>query len=536
MPGKNRSSAARARRGNLSVIKTLTLATTSVLIVSRASADSFTYVGPTSGGNADWNNSSNWTDGTHGGIPGSSVYADSATINAEGYISPQVTLDYSPYLGSLSIGGGTFGGGTVTQNTATTLTNVGLTEIGSGGNYDISAGVADFNGGLIVGAFIGGTGNFLQTGGAVGVGAGLAIGTSTVTSGNYTLNSGTLTVSGQSTEFYPAVASIGFDGGPIYSTATFSQNGGTFNALVIKVSTSGTLNLTAGTINAQNPYYANGGNPEQITGTFEQTGGLNSITGNLDLASQFAYDGTYSLSSSGALSASGNILIGDAGTGTFTQSGGTSSSGGDEIVGATGLGTLNISAGTHTVGTSAAPANLHLAQSANSYGALNVSGGTLQVYGSQYIGESSSAAVTVSGGVLIDGGPSNGSNIYIGYNQNTTATFTISATGSVQDYGTEVAGTAGVGTITQSGGVNTLLASAYGANLSLGSQSTATGFYNLNKRQSPGNHRRGRHRNLWWRRVLSAGRHKHDLRQPRHRLLRQLSGILFHHPRFARLL
>ena len=69
------------------------------------------------------------------------------------------------------------------------------------------------------------------------------------------------------------------------------------------------------------------------TGIFTQSGGTNTLAGNLCLGCSAGSSGTYVLSGSGLLSTQQNEYLGYAGSGTFTQSGGTHAVGGNFYLG-----------------------------------------------------------------------------------------------------------------------------------------------------------------------------------------------------------
>ena len=104
----------------------------------------------------------------------------------------------------------------------------------------------------------------------------------------------------------------------------------------------GTYNLLDGTVNAPNVDIGNGG-----TGTFDQSGGIDTVASAVYIAGGASSSGTYHLSG-GRLNSS-VIWVGSAGTGTFNQSGGE-----------------NVLAG-----------NLHISSSQNSVGTYNLSDGSL---------------------------------------------------------------------------------------------------------------------------------------------------------------
>ena len=113
-------------------------------------------------------------------------------------------------------------------------------------------------------------------------------------------------------------------------TGTFTQTGGTNTitgegengtlSLGNSLGASGTYNLGGGTgsplLSAQTEYIGNFG-----SGAFNQTGGTHAVGGDLYLGLQIGSSGAYNLSG-GSLSAT-NQYIGGYGSGAFTQSGGT---------------------------------------------------------------------------------------------------------------------------------------------------------------------------------------------------------------------
>jgi autotransporter-associated beta strand protein len=171
-----------------------------------------------------------------------------------------------------------------------------------------------------------GTGAFTQTGG---------INTFSFSSGPYYAqylgynfgSTGTYNLSGTG-QLSAAAEYIGYSG-----TGTFTQTGGTntipFTSAIpdpglhlgYKPNSTGTYNLSdTGYLSAKSETIGDLG-----TGTFNQTGGTNSITGSLTLGSGSLSSGTYFLSGTGILSCNVNEYIGKNGPGTFYQSGGTNS-------------------------------------------------------------------------------------------------------------------------------------------------------------------------------------------------------------------
>jgi hypothetical protein len=289
------------------------------------------------------------------------------------------------------------------------------------GSYSMSGGTLAVTYGETLGLL--GTGTFNQSGGVASNG-GLSLGGLVAGStGAYTLsNTGSLTVNGS--------VSVGDTNG---ATGTLAINGGSLSiSNAIYIYAGGTVNQTAGTFSAA---------------AITQSGGVVSVPG-LDVASSFAAEGnsanagSYTLSGTGSLTVNGTENVGNAvgafpgtvyGSGTFNQSGGsqhitgfltvgadfgsisgtyllsagTLSVDGDVYVGSNfGSGTFNQSGGFETVGSVASPSALFLTFTIGSVGNYFLSAGTLTVNGNEYIGGSGVGTFAQSGGVNIVGSAS----------------------------------------------------------------------------------------------------------------------------------
>lgn len=157
-------------------------------------------------------------------------------------------------------------------------------------------------------------------------------------------------------------------------TGVFTQNGGTnlvkSNLYVGESNgSSGTYVLSAGnlSITSVNITYQAIGDAGQ--GTFTQTGGTFSSSAEIFIGGTATGNGRYSLSATGVLSAGYDVTVGYGGTGVFNQSGGTASVGGI----------------------------LYVARNAGSVGTYNLSGGNLTVANEQ-IGPGGTAVFTQNGG------------------------------------------------------------------------------------------------------------------------------------------
>ena len=194
--------------------------------------------------------------------------------------------------------------------TPTTLT-VGSDE-GSSGVYNLGAGRLTSETQYIGNA---GTGEFTQSAplNSYNTTGYLGVGENSTGVGTYTMQGGWL---------FAGSEIIG-----VYGTGTFTHWGGLNDV---------TGNLTLGNFASSNGTYAMngmfGGNPELRansefvggygTGSFEQFGGTNTVAGGLSIGLGSTASGTYVLDGWGTLSAA-DIVVGYAGTGTFTQHSGS---------------------------------------------------------------------------------------------------------------------------------------------------------------------------------------------------------------------
>ena len=203
-----------------------------------------------------------------------------------------------------------------------------------------------------------GTGSFTQSGGTNTVSGTLYLGYSPGSSGSYILGGGSLSLPGGPTVY------VGCGG-----TGTFTQSGGTAaGPFALSIGGSGTYNLSAGSLSALFQYVGVG---RLGTGTFTQTGGTNALFC-LVLAEVPNVGGSYNLSA-GSLSA-GSQLVGDHGMGIFTQSGGINT-----VSGNLWLGYYSGSSGTYNLNDGVLVASA--ISGGSGAAAFNFSGGTLQAAG-----------------------------------------------------------------------------------------------------------------------------------------------------------
>ena len=400
------------RRGHASLLfLACTAAAAAAVMVApnpaKAATQTFTYPG---GGL--WNIYGNWDDG-FGPVP---VNGDDAVIGING----SVTFNFSyasPGLNSLTLdsSGGT---ATLDQGTGTAMITAGSETIGGsgGGYYDQTGGSNSALSFVIIGDNFGGVGLYAISDGTFNSSSQIFVGNS----GN-----GTLDVSGAG-----AVSASGLDVGNANGSNSIAQAAQNTNNVVYNVNISGASLSTSGS-----QYVGFGG-----FGAVNQTGGSNTITSNIY---NNLYIG-YSLTGLGLYNISG---------GTFSNS-----SGGYIEVGDLGNGTLDIS-GTGTVDTSGLSVGIAdggnaMAQASQVSAApvynVNISGGSLNISGYQFIGLAGFGAVSQTGGnsattldanigdkstgvgiYSISGGAfSTGGYLFIGAFGN--GTFNISGTGTVR--------------------------------------------------------------------------------------------------------
>jgi T5SS/PEP-CTERM-associated repeat protein len=160
-----------------------------------------------------------------------------------------------------------------------------------------------------------GTGSFTQTGGTVNVaGQGLYVGYNEGSVGHYNMQGGFIENSFQVIGFQNSMANG--------DVADFNQSGGNNNASLILGSNAGSvgtyeLSGSSSTINSSGEIIGDNG-----TGTFTQTGGSNSVSGEIDLGDLNGASGTYTMSNGAQLSATTlNVAPAVGGKGAMTIDG-----------------------------------------------------------------------------------------------------------------------------------------------------------------------------------------------------------------------
>ena len=377
-----------------------------------------------------------------------------------------------------------------------THTVAGTLEVGShgSGTYNLIAGNLN-SGSTIVGNF--GTGTFNQgitdDGGTFTTGN-LYLGVNSFGDNQYNLGNGNLTVSGftviggKAGGVYDPVNEEWTDA---YGIGTFNQFGGSFNTgglfLGDTFGSTGTYNLNDGNLNVNSQWAvigANGG-----TGVFNQSGGAFTTSG---LGVGGSGVGTYNLSN-GALAVNGNMYVGDWAQGTFNQTGGTATVSGNlilasnggttgtynlsgdpatstlntnfTIVGQAGIGTFNQTGGKHTVAS-----DLNLGQLENSQGNYDLSGtGVVNVGRNLYVGLEGTGVFTQSGTSQVN--VTEG--VVLSANTNGTGVGTYNLQGGSLTSGYTNVGAQGTGTFTQTGGIHST------SNLLVGDSAYGPGSYSL---------------------------------------------------------
>jgi hypothetical protein len=380
--------------------------------------------------------------------------------------------------GSLTVNGNTIvgdgGSGTFTQSDTTTNTITGALVLGYNGG---ATGHYNLGGSGNLSAFAevvgyAGTGDFDQTGGTNTVGpadggtcqifslfketivngtlvtysvddGALYVGSDAGGTGTYDLAGGTLTAgtidveNGSAFNIQDAAAVANFNyfnledsstvtarfdehiGTTANPVSTFTQQGdGSSNsiggALFVgdtATGATGTYDLEGGTVVVGGDLYVG----DSADGTFNQSGGGNTITGDLEIG--VGATGTYKLGA-GAVKVGGDLYVGDGANGTFNQSGGGSNTiTGDLEIGVGATGTYDLGAGTVKVGgnlyvgdgadgtfnqsgttTNQIGGDLEIGVNAGATGTYDLGAGTVKVGGDLYVGDGGTGNLTIGGG------------------------------------------------------------------------------------------------------------------------------------------
>jgi hypothetical protein len=332
-------------------------------------------------------------------------------------------------------------------------------------------------------------GTFEQNGGTINVVGFLIVGETRDATGFFRLTSGSLNVTGEE--------DVGYDG-----PGTFIQSGGTHI-----ITASNSLGLALGEFSGSAGSYFLSGNDSTLivngeesigargAGTFVQSGGSHLITGSLLIGNAGIGGGTLQLSGGSLSVASGMIVGGVIGFGHVVQTGGAVAVG-------TGSGSANAdlvlgntsSFGGYTLSDSAGPATLavygnevlgaptvsgggggHITQTGGLHtvtgsividrGLFSLDGGTLNVGGSELLGQNGSGEFVQTGGLNTAVG------LTLANLNGSTGTFTLSG-GTLRVTGGEMVGDNGTATFAQTGGVHTIgLSGDLNGNITLGHSS-----------------------------------------------------------------
>jgi hypothetical protein len=368
------------------------------------------------------------------------------------------TPSYNLSGGSLTVLGNTFVGSSIALAVNATFNQLAGTHAvnqnlylgdraADVGQYNLSGGTLSVIGNTYVGS--NGTGIFTQNGGTHVIWDsypnGVFLGYTNTASGIYNLTAGALTL--PNAEMY-----VGYYGKGIYDQSGGSASARYFTTGYYAPGGSGTANLSGGTLDVSRGTYVGYGG----IGVFNQTGGTHTTDalyiGSLaNGGTNTPGTGSYSLSNAASvLHVTTDEVVGDAGFGTFTQTGGL-----------------------HTAGT------LIVGNAANSTGHFNLSAATgpstLAVAGDEYVGiDSVAASFTQSGGTHTIGSGTNARSLYLGYGSAGSGLFTLSG-GSLSTTANQYIGFSGFGTYNQSGGTNEVNGTGTPAGLFFGYNAASAG-------------------------------------------------------------
>ena len=403
-------------------------ASASALLISLApvKAVNFTWTAGTS----NWATAANWTGGVPGGGNGNFAF-----INNGGTVNITSTTNS---IQDVFVGSGAGAVGHVNQ-TAGNHANTGWAFIGVNGGtgtWDLSGSTNMSTGRIYLGgrrdAAGGGTGTMtMNSTGTVTASSDFSVGTrggnGTLNVNNGNVNASGWLIIGETVNGTGGSTGVVNQTGGIVTQAATDANGrlwlGSNEGGSAGGSSSGTYNLSGGTLNARNVWIG-----KDYIGIFNQTGGTANIVAGADdtrIGANTGSTGTYTLSA-GTLNKTGNFQVGASGTGTMNVTGGTMNSTGWLSVGrfAGGTGTMTVSsgsvnhtdnttsmiigeAGTGTLtvsGTGAVNVNstqgLRIGHTATANGTINLNGGTIAANFIQKTDAGSTAKINLDGGTL----------------------------------------------------------------------------------------------------------------------------------------
>ena len=447
------------------------LVTAIVISFGLSAANAADWTGGTS---TDWNTATNWSGGLvptgENAIINNGGSGNIATISADLSVTPNdidvrngSRLDHTAGIAGTNGGAWMFVG----QDNAAGTDNLANTGSAGAGITGFAQGSGSLNatGNLLVGAFGDNrTGTVrVNTSGTLAVSNELFIGDSQNSTGNFLLESGTVTVNNKIfVGNNKAIGALTMSGGTLtktggdetfvgrdQGTGTITQSGGTLTLnhnlyvgqssgstgtynissgailnvgrdfVIGRESGNGTLNMTGGTITKTgDEKFIVGHN--NATGTVVQSGGMITANNELYIGNENASaSGTYTLSGTGALNVSNEVVVGrESGTGVLNVNGGTltTSGNGNMYIGRrNGTGTLNQTAGTISVNREFGVGSRD--DNKIGTGTYNLSGtGAITVANNIFIGkeQGSSGTMTMTGGTM-----TGNDKLIIGHNQAT---------------------------------------------------------------------------------------------------------------------
>ena|GEM_PF-2442661 len=382
-----------------------------------------------------------------------------------------LTADAISNAGFINLNGPTVTG---LQTPSSNSLTAGSLQISAGGLLTQTGSSATISGDTSIGGPVG----------ASGAGS-LTISGGTFTSFGNFLDSGLVSVSGSGTL---DAANL-----QVFGTGTFLQTGGNASVGTLVIELGGSGSLAFGNLSVTSEAIG-----KTALGTFNQTGGTHTISGDLQFATSSGDAGTFNLSG-GILTIDGNITTGAGGSGTMNVDGGTlvmlgsnntltnfvignaagsnasftltGSEGltaGSEIIGNSGTGTFNQNGGSNAVN-----GDLQFG-AAGGAGTYNLSAGTLTVGGNITTGAGGSGTMNVDGGTLsVTGGNIAVTNFNVGNAAGSNGSFAL-AGGQILTATSEIIGNSGTGTFNQNGGSN-----AVNGDLQFGAVGGSSGTYNL---------------------------------------------------------
>jgi hypothetical protein len=250
---------------------------------------------------------------------------------------------------------------------------------------------------------------------------------------------------------------IGYDTTGVFDHISSTN---TMNYLYVghNAGSSGTYNLSSGSVSASVGKYHSAYIGNFGTGLFSQSGGTHSV-GNIYLGHYYGSSGAYNLD--GGILSTNYETIGRLGSGIFTQTGGEHTVAGDTVVGGYSTGVYTQSGGTNTISRF-----LYLGRYSGSSGMYTLSDTASLSADTEYIGHSGT-------GTFIQSGGSHEISNYlrIGYSSGINGTYTLNSGDLSVSH--ELIGDSGAGTFTQLGGTHVA------STLGIGNNSDSSGVYNL---------------------------------------------------------